>query len=74
MYNPAHFPGPLVCRIIQVLLYIKTNSKIWFEPVNSIFEIEIYDDVVQSPYKATPAHALISYQIRFLYTKLVNYY
>ena len=37
MSNPAHFPGPLVCRIIQVLLYVKTNSKIWFEPVNSIF-------------------------------------
>ena len=25
LYNPTHFPGPLVCQIRQILLYIKKS-------------------------------------------------
>ena len=26
LYNPTHFPGPLVCRIRQVQLYIEMRA------------------------------------------------
>jgi hypothetical protein len=32
LYNPTHFPGPLVCRIRQVPLYFKIC--IYYLPIN----------------------------------------
>jgi len=39
LYNPTHFPGPLVCQIRQVPLYYHTYLKIWIKSFLKLFDV-----------------------------------